>query len=47
MILIVIKTDERMKKIEIFHLFLSGGNVMLVTMLTRGGREKTDDINIS
>lgn len=47
MILIVIKTDERMKKIEIFHLFLSGGNVMLVTMLTWGGREKTDDINIS
>ena len=47
MIFIVIKTDERRWKIEIFHLFLSGGNVMLVTMLTRGGREKTDDINIS
>lgn len=47
MIFIVIKTDERREKIEISHLFLSGGDVMLVTMLTRGGGEKTDDINIS
>ena len=47
MIFIVIKTDERREKMEISHLFLSGGDVMLVTMLTRGGEEKTDDINIS